>query len=234
MDQSRAPSTLHCAHCFARSLSRPFAPASISVIIAIIVESFLKVKKEVDDLKADQNFFIDCYFAVYADFKSRLAGWPSKHQMLVALQRSVKFFVGPSDLLPWLPEETSHRAVRKLFQYYNDRRFPFLHPSANPRDIQDVSVAHAIDEVEHRIAGMLAAEVSTPMGRLKRYHRKPRSAGRGSSALVELSSSVGEGGEDGEGGEGDNGSTLVHAAAPPASAGQEQVGSALATSPSHI
>lgn len=153
---------------------------AFNLIIAIVVESFLKVKKEVDDLKADADFITDSVVALQLDTLEKWYRWPSKARAIMALENSAKAYVTPFDIAPLLPDY-SYYSILRFFRHYSAKRFPFLAPSENPYSYEEIPLTKVINEVELRLAGMLNREPSTPLARLHSQKNGELSARRAKS-----------------------------------------------------
>jgi hypothetical protein len=161
---------------------------AFNVIIAIIVESYLKVKKRVEFDKTDYHFLLDVYLSFRGDTLQYWYKWRRKQTLLAALERSARLNVTPSDLLAMLPQRrtsgsstgeggweggsNAYQSCRTLFRHYNVKRFPFLKPEDNPYKPQNMTLDAAIGSMEERLALILKKNPTTPFQRVKEQHRR--------------------------------------------------------------
>lgn len=138
----------------------------LNVFIAIIVDSYVKIKAAVDHLKADSDLFSDLMMAARADMYLRWHGCPNQAALLSALNSSAKWYVTPSILLLQLPPSVDIAAVRTVFAYYK-KHHSFMRPEENPPERPDVPISTAVDEIEQRLALMLNAKVTTHLERIR-------------------------------------------------------------------
>ena len=146
---------------------------AFNVFIAIIVEGYLKVKEKVADLKAESGLLADLVGSARAEaisFKHRL---PSKVVLVSALEKCVRKHISPSDLHSLLPDH-SYQKIRLVFDFYSPTRFPFLSPADNPYEGGHTTIEKAVDDMEHRVAMMLSANVSNPIDRLADLRNRRR------------------------------------------------------------
>jgi len=146
---------------------------AFNVFIAIIVEGYLKVKEKVADLKAESGLLADLAGSARAEAISLKHGFPSKLVLVSALKRSVRKHISPSDLHSLLPDQ-SYQKIRLVFDFYSPTRFPFLSPADNPYEGSHTTIEKAVDDMEHRVAMMLSANVSNPIGRLADLRNRRR------------------------------------------------------------
>jgi len=138
---------------------------AFNVIIAIIVESYLKVKKEVEDLKADSNVVFDVFESIRVLILEHVHSWPNKRNLRKVLRRSALNHVSPSDVHAMLPA-FHYSTIRSVFEYYNTSRFPFLHPDGNRYEPKEFTLSRAVNELERRIALMLNTVPTNALSRV--------------------------------------------------------------------
>ena len=164
---------------------------SFNVIIAIVVESFLRVKREVEDLQVEYDFLSDTLLVFHGDILQHWHGWPTKSKLIKALKQSSKLNVGPSEMLVLIPN-TDYWRLSKLFTFYSKRRFPFLAPENNPYVEEPMRTAQAVGEIENRIARLLEKPPSTPLIRLQDQIRDGKSLGTVGFAKARAAGSSGK------------------------------------------
>lgn len=50
---------------------------SLNILLAIVVESFLRVKRELENVVAERNFFVDMFYVTFVSLMRWPSGWPS-------------------------------------------------------------------------------------------------------------------------------------------------------------
>jgi hypothetical protein len=90
----------------------------INLVIAIIVEAYLKVRTKVEDLKADDEFFHDVGMTLLVLVKRRINGWPSDHKLLLALESCRLRALGPRQMMVVMPDWEDQCSVTSFFGHY--------------------------------------------------------------------------------------------------------------------
>lgn len=150
---------------------------------AIIVESYMQVRREIEKFQVEQSFPEDLVGVMHAVVKQRWWGWPSPMQLGRRLDKyKFKISVSYADL-----EKTglfpNHKAIVEFLNFYE--RYHFTKPEevtkygTKPRSLAD-SVAH---QVEQRIAKMFGVEAIKLKDMTTSRGNKGREAYRRSSSL---------------------------------------------------
>jgi len=166
----------------------------INLVIAIIVEAYLKVRTKVEDLKADDEFFHDVGMTLLVLVKRRINGWPSDHKLLLALESCRLRALGPRQMMVVMPDWEDQCSVTSFFGHYKQWH-SFMRPENNPPSRPEPTLPQVVDDLEKRIAIMVASKPTTSTERLNLAPKKSRISsaprgGRASTVAAEASSRV--------------------------------------------
>jgi hypothetical protein len=134
-------------------------------IIAIIVESYLKVVEEVEEYEAEQEFFTDIKSVTAAEITSTLMRWP-KHRLLIAKlqdEETVSSVVDYNSIRALFPSWKLSSIVSFL-NFYS--QYDNLHASHKPssetvEEEKKDSIREIVAQVEERMSVMIGCAIPT-------------------------------------------------------------------------
>jgi len=133
----------------------------LNFLLAIIVESYMRVKAEIERQETEQNLMADAGASLVVMAKRLLHRWPSTFRIIARLEeQSSKFSVGIENLD--MPDGSWSRESRVHF-YRHYQRYDFLAKKPLPERI--TSFDCAVDDLEKRIALLVHAPAPTAMER---------------------------------------------------------------------
>ena len=98
----------------------------LNFIIAIIVEAYMKVVKQVGEQESDQEFVTDVCSTLYATSKSFLFGWPGHLTLIKNLRITRKHALDYQAIRLMFPTWKRKGMLSFLHHY---KRFTYMHPT---------------------------------------------------------------------------------------------------------
>jgi hypothetical protein len=130
----------------------------LNFCMAIIVDAYVKVVKDIEDCKVEQNFWEDAYATMIVHLRRRQLGWPSQTALGHKLaDHKAKLSIGYSDLVR-TELFAGHKAIVSFLDYYS--RYDFMEPE---RVTKYGRAAKTLEEkvalsVEKRMADLLGVK----------------------------------------------------------------------------
>jgi len=144
----------------------------LNFILAIIVESYVQVRKDIEDCKVEQNIWEDAFGTLFVHIGGRLWGWPLPtalgHKLL---EFNAKHSIGYEDLSK-LGLFRDHQSVVSFLVHYS--RYDFLEPEkvtkyGKAAKTMEDRVARL---VERRMARLLGIKPPSIKDEIRMYRKK--------------------------------------------------------------
>jgi len=132
----------------------------VNFFLAIIVDTYAKVKGAIELSDAEQDLPTDVYEVLVVRFKKFHYGWPSIRQVIHTLQEQRAKFNTDCDTLAAVSPSWSRASRITFLQHY--MRHKFLEP--HPLPIPDISLSDAVTDIERYISnhGMSEEDAKPP------------------------------------------------------------------------
>eukprot|EP00293_Proteomonas_sulcata_P018780 CAMPEP_0184302900 /NCGR_PEP_ID=MMETSP1049-20130417/12762_1 /TAXON_ID=77928 /ORGANISM="Proteomonas sulcata, Strain CCMP704" /LENGTH=425 /DNA_ID=CAMNT_0026614299 /DNA_START=59 /DNA_END=1336 /DNA_ORIENTATION=+ len=137
----------------------------LNFVIAIIVEAYLKVKTEVEENEAENEFFTDLVSSFYAVSQGKLHGWPDHAELIQSLEGFAKKNVCRGYLnLIW--PDWKIKSMNSFMEYYSQYEFVRPTPSGDSQNENwsecQVIVSAAVKQLTNTMAALLDRPIPTP------------------------------------------------------------------------
>jgi hypothetical protein len=144
-------------------------------IIAIIVESYMKVVREVEMYEAEQEFFTDITSVTVAGVKSALQRWPRHPQLIKRLKNSPIRVINYAILRVLFPGWKSS-SMTSFLTYYSQYDFMDVsHCNEESEQFQqEQTVQQIVKQVEERMSVMVGCAIPTAGERVLELSRLDR------------------------------------------------------------
>ena len=144
-------------------------------IIAIIVESYMQVVREVEEDESEQEFFTDITSVTVAGFKSALMRWPRHPQLIKRLKNSPIRVINYAMLRVLFPGWNSS-SMTSFLNYYSQYEFMDVSycPEESEKFQQEQMVQKIVKQVEERMSVMVGCAIPTAGERVMELSRLDR------------------------------------------------------------